>query len=308
MNNAISPRRARELLWADLRLVVVDIETVMDEQGFRGSPRDEVDRAIDAVQEHGQPVRLAPQPRAIRRQQHATAEAAGLTSESSGVEPARSVEVRPRIAEPATEVRPVRGGEHRAVSIAVVACERGRAGQPWHRLVNPGVPVDPLTFDVHGLDDELLQKAPALSLVADELLALLSPVDGETLVLVAHNAGFDLGVLRAEFRRVGLRLPEIAVLDTMGPLAALVGVAPTGRSLPDLLVALGLVNTAHHRADADAVATAAAACALLERAAVDHGLFDMAALLAELGAARRPPRSGPTGRVRPRRRPVHGRS
>ena len=276
--------RDQRLLWDGVRLAVLDIETVWDPGGFAGLAREETDRAIEAVRQTGQPVRLAPQPRKVRWRQHATIEAAGLTSMSHGQDPKRAVEVRPRPdALPVVPPGPLPpGGEARAAWIAIVECERGTVGATWQSLVNPGVPVDPVTGSIHRLTDEQLRDAPPFASLADELVRLLTPAPGELLVLAGHNLGYDIGVLRAEMRRVGKELPDLPILDTMGHFAARVG-KQAGLSLLDLLAELSLpAPQPHHSATEDARATAAAACRLLDLAA-DAGDFDMPTLLGELG-------------------------
>ena len=280
--------RDLRLLWQDMRLAVLDIETVWDPGGFGGSARDETDRAIQAVRATGQPVRLASQPRKVRWQQHATVEAAGLTSMSHGQEPDRAVEVRPgcgaapvQAAANSAQI----GGEFRVASVAVCECVRGKAGEPWHTLVNPGVPVDPETGKRHKLTDEQLRSAPPFAAIADELLRRLTPANGEVLVLAGHNVGYDVGVLRGEMRRIGKAQPDLPVLDTIGPLAARVG-HRSGLALLDLLAELGLPEPRpHHSAPEDARATAAAACHMLGLAAED-GTYDMTTLIEELGGQR----------------------
>ncbi len=277
--------RDQRLLWDGVRLAVLDIETVWDPGGFAGPAREETDRAIEAVRQTGQPVRLAPQPRKVRWRQHATIEAAGLTSMSHGQDPKRAVEVRPRPdALPVVPPGPrPPGGEAHAAWIAIVECERGTVGATWQSLVNPGVPVDPVTGSIHRLTDEQLRDAPPFASLADELVRRLTPAPGELLVLAGHNLGYDIGVLRAEMRRIGKELPDLPLLDTMGHLAARVG-KQAGLSLLDLLAELGLpAPQPHHSATEDARATAAAACRLLDLAA-DAGDFDMPTLLGELGA------------------------
>ncbi len=276
--------RNRRLLWEGVRLAVLDIETVWDPGGFSGPARNETDRAIEQVRATGEPVRLAPQPRRIRWRQHAKIETAGLTSQSRGKEPDRAVEILPRAgaAEPSRQPAEA-GGEFRAAWVAIVECKRGRPGAAWDTLVNPGVPVDPETARHHGLTDERLRLAPSFERIADEVLRRLTPADGETLVLVGHNLGYDLGVLRGEMRRIGKELPDLPVLDTMGSLATRVG-KRAGRALLDLLADLGLPEPQpHHAADADARATAAAICALLDLAA-DRGDYDLPTLLTDLGS------------------------
>jgi DNA polymerase III epsilon subunit-like protein len=276
--------RDRRMLWRDLRLLVLDIETVWDPGGFSGDAREEVDRAIAEVRRTGQPVRLSPQPRRVRWQQHATVEAAGMASQSHGTEPDRAVEVSLRAGSPPlpTPAEPALRGESRVASTALVECRRGQPGTTWGSLVNPGVPVDAETAKLHKLTDDKLRDQPSFTQLADEIEALLTPRENERLVLVGHNLGFDLGVLRAEMRRIGRELPDLDTLDTMGGLAARNGYR-AGLGLLDLLDALGLPRPARrHDAAEDARATAAAACLLLDLCA-DQGASDLDGLLAEVG-------------------------
>ncbi|MEP7378170.1 MAG: exonuclease domain-containing protein [Chloroflexota bacterium] len=280
----IDPRRARQLLWADLRLVVIDIETLMEMPGLPDDVDQELKVAIEQVKAGGQPITLAPRSAAVRKRQHQAVEAAGLSSTSDGVEPDRAVEILPGTPANSADDLPAEiNGEHRAIALAVATCRKGKLEvATWQTLINPGVPVDPTTSAIHGLTDELLAGAPEFSVIAPEFLLRLTPPDSDTTILVAHNAGFDIGVLRAELARVGAALPDLPIIDTAGRLPGLVGVSPADRSLAALLNELGIVNSAPHTAGGDAEATALAACALLERAAAG-GSHDITELLERLG-------------------------
>jgi len=77
-------------------------------------------------------------------------------------------------------------------------------------LVNPGLPIPAEVSRIHGITDVMVKDSPSFGGVAPRLLAML-----ENTVLVAHNAEFDLGFLKAEFERVGLRFPKLRVVDTL---------------------------------------------------------------------------------------------
>ena len=148
---------------------------------------------------------------------------------------------------------------------------------------NPGVPVDPASQAVHGLTDADLASEKPFADAVPALASALTPTDGERLVLVAHNAPFDVSRLQLEFAREGAALPDIPVLDTVA-LAKHCGLR--AGSLADLLDALGLVNTAPHTARGDADATARAALALLRMAAA-AGAHDVDDLLTRAMAGRK---------------------
>lgn len=179
-----------------------------------------------------------------------------------------------------TCVAPDRG--HRIVALGAVLCRAGGIKQRRSWLVDPGVPVDAYTTTIHHLNDGHLADEPPFDEVLPEFLRMLVPRPGETVVLAAHQAAFDVTVLRKEIARVGgSPLPDLPVLDTAGSLPRLAGLTVRRRRLEDLLAALGLTNLAPHDALGDAWATALAACALLDQCPHD----DVASLLAALGGA-----------------------
>jgi DNA polymerase III epsilon subunit family exonuclease len=77
-------------------------------------------------------------------------------------------------------------------------------------LINPGQPIPPEVSRIHGITDAMVKDCPQFGGVAPRLLAML-----EGSVIVAHNAEFDLGFLGMEFERVGLKFPQLPVLDTL---------------------------------------------------------------------------------------------
>lgn len=195
-------------------------------------------------------------------------------------------------------------GPLRVVSLATVNCSNGLVLAKSERFINPGVPVDRESRNIHGITDEHLAHQPMFADVADELVAQLTERDGERLVLAAHNVGFDVSVLRHELQLLGRDLPDIATIDTMGKLAPLVGAGPARQNLNDLARSLNINNPRPHGALDDATTCAHILVELLERAA-HQGHTDFDALLAELSTAttltvranRRPPAGGDNAAV-----------
>ncbi len=168
----------------------------------------------------------------------------------------------------------------RVVSAAAVSCVAGRIAAIWSEpLIDPERSIEAVSASVHGITDADVATAPRFAAVAPVLAAVLYETPWERVVLVAHNAPFDLGVLRSEFARVGAALPDLPVLDTMGRLPSLAGVGGSGSGLDALLASLNLSNPKPHDALSDATATAQAAIALLN-AAADAGYTSLVRLLA----------------------------
>lgn len=87
-------------------------------------------------------------------------------------------------------------------------------GNYFHVYINPGKrKVHKEALRVHGITDAFLKDKPPFVEVA---LDFLEFVQGAT--LVAHNATFDIGMLNAEMKRLGLRPIQNQVVDTL-PLA-----------------------------------------------------------------------------------------
>jgi hypothetical protein len=74
----IGGRRARELLWSNLRLVVLDIETLWETGSSLTADADaETQAAIEQDRSTGVPVRLRARKRRVRYFEHQAIEAAG---------------------------------------------------------------------------------------------------------------------------------------------------------------------------------------------------------------------------------------
>jgi DNA polymerase-3 subunit epsilon len=85
----------------------------------------------------------------------------------------------------------------RIIEIAVILMENGAITRKWSSLVDPDRPVPSYITDITGITDGDVAHAPSFRGVADELEEML-----EGKVFVAHNARFDYGFLKNEFRRL----------------------------------------------------------------------------------------------------------
>lgn len=183
------------------------------------------------------------------------------------------------------------GHGHRIVEIAIVTCRPdGGVEDFWHTLLDPGRDVGPTR--VHGLEMVDVVGAPTFADVAGDVAARLG---GR--VVVAHNAPFDLGFLRAEFDRVGHPLPRVPILCTM---ALADRTAPqAGRSLASACTAHGVQLEYAHSAREDALATAELFRAQLALLQAD-GFTDLGVSTRHLPTQW--PEIAPSGRALPRTR------
>lgn len=88
----------------------------------------------------------------------------------------------------------------RITEVGIVEVEQGRVLGEWSTLLNPGVSIPPAIQSLTGITNDMVALAPSFEEVARDLYRRL-----EGRLLVAHNARFDYGFLRNEFRRAGLR-------------------------------------------------------------------------------------------------------
>ena len=75
---------------------------------------------------------------------------------------------------------------------------RRLSGRNLHFYLNPERRSHEDAIKIHGLTDEFLADKPLFASIADELLGF---VDGAEIII--HNAGFDVGFLNEELRRLG---------------------------------------------------------------------------------------------------------
>lgn len=113
-------------------------------------------------------------------------------------------------------------------------------------LVNPGIPIPFYATEVHGITTEMTTNAPDFSNVWKAFTGFC----GDS-VLLAHNAVFDVGFIRAELERAGIQPPPLPVGDTL-PLFRAWFPRAHSHALSPLAAELGVDRGDYHRAEADA--------------------------------------------------------
>ena len=86
----------------------------------------------------------------------------------------------------------------RIIEIGIVTATNGELEEEWSTLVNPGMRVPFSIGEFTGITDEMVRHAPFFEDLVDGLAQRL-----EGRLFVAHNARFDYGFFRGEFRRAG---------------------------------------------------------------------------------------------------------
>ena len=87
----------------------------------------------------------------------------------------------------------------RIIEIGVLRIEDGKEVARFESLINPERHVSEHITGITGITPEVLENAPTFEKIAHELYELL-----EGCIFVAHNARFDYGFIRSEFKRIGI--------------------------------------------------------------------------------------------------------
>lgn len=164
-----------------------------------------------------------------------------------------------------------------ACSVGMVKVRDGRVVDRAGWLIRPPAGFDRMlewNTRIHGITaTDIVDAAPW----AEQLDALLSFVDGD--VLAAHNAGFDMGVLRAACEASALEAPSLRYACSLR--VARKTYRLDSYRLPAAAMAAGFEDFAHH----DALADAEACAAIMVHAAKRHDAADLDELARITGIA-----------------------
>ncbi|MET9069690.1 DEDD exonuclease domain-containing protein [Streptosporangium sandarakinum] len=159
------------------------------------------------------------------------------------------------------ETTGVSAAEHAITEIGAVKVRGGEILGEFATLVDPGSPIPPFISVLTGITDSMVVAAPKIEAV---LPSFLEFARGTT--LVAHNAGFDVGFVKAACAAHGHPPPDHPVVDTVVLARRLLTRDEAPNCKLATLARLFSGTEPRHRALADARATVDVLHALLERA------------------------------------------
>ncbi len=159
---------------------------------------------------------------------------------------------------------------HRITEIGAFRVKGFEVKDTFQTLVNPETSIPPFITALTGINDEMVADAPRFADIVNDFLEFIGDA-----VLVAHNSAFDMRFINHE---IGLVFPEYRLANQ-----CLCTVALSRRLLPDIEnhklktvaehYSIDLSN--HHRAGADAYATAHVFVNLLDQLR-SNGVTDLA--------------------------------
>lgn len=155
----------------------------------------------------------------------------------------------------------------RIIEIGAVRFEDGKETAALSQLIDPGCPIPLRIQNLTGILPKMVAGKPTFADVTPALRELMGD-----LPLVAHNAQFDIGFLRAALGRVGVGLAN-PVFDTAELSRVALPLAKNHR-LATLVRQMGVALERHHRAEDDARACGFVFAGLLRRIErMDPGLL-----------------------------------
>ena len=138
----------------------------------------------------------------------------------------------------------------RITEIGAVRMVGGEVKESFNTFANPGMPIPAKIVELTGITDAMVADAPS----EKEALQAFYDFCGDCRVLVAHNAGFDTGFIRAAAQRCGMPY-EFTSVDTI-PLCRSLYRGLKNYRLDTVATYLKLPPFNHHRACDDAAVLA----------------------------------------------------
>ena len=149
-----------------------------------------------------------------------------------------------------TETTGLSPSKDRVVEIGAIKIRNGEIVEERDWLINPQQPIPPRVTKVHGISDKMVKDKPAFAAVYAEFQEFVGDA-----ILVAHNARFDVDMMRSELTRADLEFPPNMVLDSLKLFRKWYPEA-TSHKLSFLASHVGIAGDGFHRGDADSRFTA----------------------------------------------------
>ncbi len=151
-------------------------------------------------------------------------------------------------------------------AVGLVKVVEGKIVDTFATLIQPPYPNDWFAtgnIGVHGITPEDVKDAPSWAAALDEMLTFISGDD-----LIAHNAGFDMGVLRASAKAIDAPLPDLRYGCSL--IMARKTYNLESYKLNQVAYAIGIEDFNHHDALADSDACARIVLHMADRHGVDN--------------------------------------
>jgi DNA polymerase III epsilon subunit family exonuclease len=115
--------------------------------------------------------------------------------------------------------------------------------EEFSELVNPGCRIPAKVIDIHGITDDMVAGKPGIGVVLPKFQEF---VGEKPVIMMAHNAGFDVGFLSVAFQQMRREPPMFPIIDTCA--MARRRIALPRYSLESIGRSLNLIEDEKHRA------------------------------------------------------------
>ncbi|UBZ15034.1 GIY-YIG nuclease family protein [Flagellimonas marinaquae] len=137
---------------------------------------------------------------------------------------------------------------NKITEISIFKYDGGQIVDEFTSLVNPQSPIPYFITGLTGIDDHMVQNAPTFREIADTVLKIT-----EGCIFVAHSVNFDYGVIKEEFRQIGVDFIRKKLCTVRLSRKLIPGLR--SYSLGKLCSAVNIPLVDRHRARGDAHAT-----------------------------------------------------
>ena len=97
------------------------------------------------------------------------------------------------------------------IEIAMIKTSKGNVIDTFSTFINPGIKIPLEVTNINNITNEMVKDAPVFDKIFGEKIIDFI----EENILIAHNAGFDLGFLSTELARNGLFFERWKAIDTL---------------------------------------------------------------------------------------------
>lgn len=143
------------------------------------------------------------------------------------------------------------GKRNSACSLALVMVQNSKIVDNFYSLINPQTEFSPYNIAIHHITPSMVQNAPTFG----QLWPQIAQYYQRDYLIIAHNAGFDNGVLKACVSDAGYAVPQFLSIDTVKTSRQFFPEWPS-HSLDACCNNLGINLLHHHDALEDSVACA----------------------------------------------------
>jgi len=138
--------------------------------------------------------------------------------------------------------------KERIIEIAIIKTDGDKILDRYESLVNPEKNIPPFVSQLTGISNEMVEQAPLFEAIAEKIESFTKGC-----TIVAHNAHFDYGFLKNEFKYIGSYYDRYRICTVKLTQRAYPGLV--GYSLDKLAAHFNIDHKDKHRALGDTVAT-----------------------------------------------------